>query len=56
MLTREDDIDVHPLRRQGWTISASPGIWVETARPSGAIWPGSARLIPNLELAPSELT
>src|SRR3954453_8122226 len=22
MLTREDDIDVHPLRRQGWTISA----------------------------------
>jgi len=22
MLTREDDIDVHALRRQGWTISA----------------------------------
>jgi transcriptional regulator len=22
MLTREDDIDVHALRRQGWAISA----------------------------------
>ena len=22
MLTRENDIDVHALRRQGWTISA----------------------------------
>ena len=22
MLTREDDIDVHALHRQGWTISA----------------------------------
>ena len=22
MLTREDDIDVHALRRQGWTITA----------------------------------
>ena len=22
MVTREDDIDVHALRRQGWTISA----------------------------------
>ena len=22
MLTREDDIDVHALRRQGWTIAA----------------------------------
>jgi transposase len=22
MLTREDDIDVHALRRQGWTVSA----------------------------------
>jgi transposase len=22
MLTREDDIDVHALRRQGWTISS----------------------------------
>jgi len=24
MLTREDDIDVHALRRQGWTITAQP--------------------------------
>ena len=22
MLTREDDVDAHALRRQGWTISA----------------------------------
>jgi hypothetical protein len=26
MLTREDDIDVHALRRQGWTISL-PRAW-----------------------------
>jgi hypothetical protein len=31
MLTREDDIDVHALRRQGWTITAIAEGW-----PSGS--------------------
>jgi hypothetical protein len=28
MLTREEDVDAHALRRQGWTISANrPAPW-----------------------------
>jgi len=30
MLTREDDIDVHALRRQGGRSPRSPGSWGET--------------------------
>ena len=37
MLTREDDIDVHALRRQGWTISAIARHLGRTARRSGPI-------------------
>jgi len=48
MLTREDDIDVHALRRQGWTISAIARTSVGTVRRSERIWPvgrpGSGRV------------
>jgi hypothetical protein len=43
MLTREDDIDVHALRRQGWTISA-------IARHQGFLIPYGGSAVKSAEL------